>query len=370
MEQPAVHADLADLGVARADLIEAGLLRNPVLSLLFPLGPKQLEFTVKWPVEALWERPKRVAAASASAQAVGERLVEHGLALVAAVRIAYVDLAVATTGAQLAEEVARAQREIADIAEARLAAGDISELETEIARVDAATANEAVIRLRHDVELKRSALVALMGLVDPPDFRLTAWSDAATPASCGSLDALLADALAARPDVRAAEIGLEAAAARAGWERSRIMAVTAMLDANGEGKDGFEMGPGLEVELPIFSQNNGGRARAGAELERAGLVYLATRARVAAELRDAVTQLSQALEIDQSWRAAIVPGLETEVTRAEQAYAAGDTSYLLVLEATRRTAEARLRALDASAEVWRAAARLDQRIGRTCSWIR
>src|SRR5262245_39195648 len=34
---------LAQLGFARADLVEAGLLRNPVLSLLFPIGPKQLE---------------------------------------------------------------------------------------------------------------------------------------------------------------------------------------------------------------------------------------------------------------------------------------------------------------------------------------
>ena len=33
---PSFQATLADLGIARADLAEAGLLRNPILSLLFP----------------------------------------------------------------------------------------------------------------------------------------------------------------------------------------------------------------------------------------------------------------------------------------------------------------------------------------------
>ncbi|KAB2840724.1 hypothetical protein F9K50_05280, partial [bacterium] len=35
---------IATLGYQRADLVQAGLLPNPVFSVLFPLGPKQLEF--------------------------------------------------------------------------------------------------------------------------------------------------------------------------------------------------------------------------------------------------------------------------------------------------------------------------------------
>jgi len=38
------QADLAALGFARADLIEADMLANPVFSLLFPIGRKILEF--------------------------------------------------------------------------------------------------------------------------------------------------------------------------------------------------------------------------------------------------------------------------------------------------------------------------------------
>src|SRR4029453_12059526 len=53
----AFQVSAGDLGFARADLLEAGVLTNPVFSLLFPVGPKQLEATLRWPVDALWERP-------------------------------------------------------------------------------------------------------------------------------------------------------------------------------------------------------------------------------------------------------------------------------------------------------------------------
>jgi cobalt-zinc-cadmium efflux system outer membrane protein len=82
---PSFRATLADLGVARAELIDAGLLRNPILSLLFPVGPKQLEWTLQFPIEAFWQRPRRVAAARLNMQSVAERLVYDALAHVAAV---------------------------------------------------------------------------------------------------------------------------------------------------------------------------------------------------------------------------------------------------------------------------------------------
>ena len=56
----------------------------PILSLLFPFGPKQLEFTLQYPFEVLWQRPARVDAARLNAQAIGERLVWDALSLVAA----------------------------------------------------------------------------------------------------------------------------------------------------------------------------------------------------------------------------------------------------------------------------------------------
>ena len=74
------QASLTDLGFARADLVEAGLLRNPVLSLLFPVGPKRLEATLKWPIETLWERPLRIRGGRIRPRSRQE--VEHPMAVV------------------------------------------------------------------------------------------------------------------------------------------------------------------------------------------------------------------------------------------------------------------------------------------------
>ena len=104
---PSFQATLADLGIARADLVEAGLLRNPVFSLLFPVGPKQLEWTLQFPIDALWQRPRRVAAAQLNAQAVGERLVWDALSLVAQTRTAHADAVIADRRLQLTIEIAR-----------------------------------------------------------------------------------------------------------------------------------------------------------------------------------------------------------------------------------------------------------------------
>jgi len=126
---PDFQADLADLLFAGASLQEAGQFRNPVLTLLFPWGPQQLEATVKWPFDALWLRPRRVAAARLDADAVVERLVARGLSLAADARIAYADAMAARLRAATVSEAARVRERIGEIAEARLKAGDVSPFE-------------------------------------------------------------------------------------------------------------------------------------------------------------------------------------------------------------------------------------------------
>lgn len=150
------QSDLTELGFARADLLEAGLLRNPMLSLLFPVGPKQLEATLSLPIEVLWQRPKRVAIAKLEAERVAENLVQHGLDLAREVHLAYAGLLFAQSQKQIAEENARLRQEIADIAAARLRAGDISALEESASRVEALQARQAGAGFAQEAEICRT----------------------------------------------------------------------------------------------------------------------------------------------------------------------------------------------------------------------
>lgn len=381
----AFQLDLTSLGLARADLVEAGLLRNPVLTLLLPWGPKQLEFTANLPLEIFWQRPRRVAAATVELERVAESLVQTGLNLVRDVRVAYADSALANDRARIATDSLRQRNEIAQIVQAKLRAGDISELETGAARLDARQAEEQAERLSSEAKLAKDRLRFLVGM-GPGDasFDIVASSSAtgtspyrrviaSVPASSNQqrideqVNDLVKRALAARPDLRAAELAIEAAGKRAKWEQSKIFSISALLDANAKGTKGFEAGPGLLAELPIFNRNQGGISRAEAEIQRAARQYVAVRHRIALEVQEAHTQLLEAQRALDSSRNRILPSIEEDIRISEKAYAAGEVAYLFVLETSRRLYEARLQEVEASAALQRATAQLERAVGRKIS---
>ncbi len=362
---PSFQATLADLGIARADVVEAGLLRNPIFSMLFPVGPKQLEWTLQLPIEAIWQRPKRVAAAELSAQAVGQRLVWEALTLVAQTRTAHANAAIADRRLQLTIENADLVQKLAQIADARLRAGDISELEARAARNDAAGIQVLRYTAEHDRDLSRLTLAALLGINQTADAVRTVIASPIDVTMCGTEASRLEEALAARPDVRAAEIGIEAATQRARWERSRVLTLIGILDANGSGSDA-ELGPGVNVDVPIFARNQGAIGRADAEIERAGRQYAAVRAQVVADVRSASVVVRQAERAIGAWRDEIVPSLEVERRQSESAYLAGEIPLYAFLDVNRRLIDGRTRLLDAEANLYRATIVLERAIGRSC----
>ena len=377
----AFQADLTALGFARADLIEAGQLRNPMLTLLLPWGPKQLEFTASLPLEVFWQRPRRIAAAKVDLERVAENLVQTGLNLVRDVKVAHADLALADDRARIASESLRQRSEIAQIVEAKLRLGDISELETSAARLDARQAEELAARANSEARLAKDRLRFLLGMGAGETFDFassiaTASNDtyknviasvsasSNTQAGDQGLNDLLKQAFAARPDLRAAELAIETAAKRAKWERSKILSISALLDANAKGTEGFEAGPGIQAELPILNRNKGAITRAEAEIERAARQYVAVRHRIALEVQEAYRQLLQARATLGSLRDHILPQIEEDIRVSRRAYAAGDVAYLFVLETSRRLYDARLQEADASAALRRATAQLERATGR------
>jgi cobalt-zinc-cadmium efflux system outer membrane protein len=255
-------------------------------------------------------------------------------------------------------------------------------LETGTARLDARLAEEQAARLAQEVALARVRLRALLGFANdsrtfninipslteanpPTGANTTATFTAPSTASPKEvLSELVKQALEARPELKAAELAIEAAGQRAKWERSRILAVSAIAKEYGRGTGGFEQGPGVQIELPIFTRNQGGISRAEAEIERAAKQLIAARQRVAAEVQEAYTQLAQAREAHEVWRTRVLPAIEQDIRLAQRAYAAGDVANLFVLENTRRLTDARLREPELQASTARALIALERSVGR------
>ncbi len=367
---PQFQADVGALGFARADLVEAGLLRNPVLSFLFPLGPKQLEATLNLPLDFFLQRPRRIAAAKLDVERVAENLVQHGLDLTRDVLVTHADLVLALRKKEILQEQAGLLRETASIAAARLEAGDISGLEEKAVLLEAARAEEDSVRSIRDAAVAEERLKSSLGLsLESISLDPTPPPPLPVPIDLGPPD-LRETAFAARPDLRAAEIAVEAAAERLGWERSKVFNLTAALDANGEGKEGFEMGPGFVLELPLFNWNDGKKARARAGMEQSASQYLAARQRIAREVNEAYAVFAAARRNSGLVNSDILPAAKGALEKAEKAYAVGEISYLELLVFRRGLLDARLRAAEAEAGLRRAEAALQASVGLKLDKIR
>ena len=358
----AFQETLADLGLSRADLVQAGMLPNPTLSMLFPVGAKPFELTAKYPLEAFWLRPRRVAAAKLDYERTAQRLVQSGLDLVRDVRLACADLGLANQRLRLAETTEKLNRDIAAQAQARLRAGEASELEVATANTDTLQAREQFARASHDARLARERLRFQMGL--GVEHWQTGFEDPPLSLDLNrDVSVLVTNALAVRPDLRAAELGLEAAGKRLGLAKAEIYTFTIALNAKEVGAD-FLAGPGLDIPIPIFNQNQGGIAQAQAKFEKAARQYITVRDRIVLEVRDAHTRLAQAQESHEQWQKNILPPLEESARLAEKSYAAGNVTYLFVLENNRKISDARLKAATAASDVRRARAELERSVGQ------
>ncbi len=358
----AFQANLAALGFSRADLLRAGLLRNPVLSVLFGRGSKQMEMTLAWPIDELWLRPRRIVAARLDAERIARGLVQSGLDQIRDTRIAYADAVQARDEAALEDERALVAERIAAIERRRLETGDSSALEADVSRMDAVQADQFRRSAALRSETAQARLRAALGLASN-DETLELQVEPLAADDLGAIEPMVEAALAARPDLRAAESVVEAAGRRLGLERASIGQWIGLLDANNPASSDRETGPGLQWEIPIFNANRHGVARAKAEIEQASWRYVGLRQEIEREVREAAGRLGDAREAEREWNDVIVPGLDALSCRTARAVDAGEQAGSALWQSKLRLVEARLAATAAAAATRRARAQWVRAIG-------
>ncbi len=370
-----LHADLSTLGLARADLVDAGLLSNPIFSFVLPIGPyRQFGAPLNFPLDFFWQRRRRVDAATIELDRVAKSLEQNALNLVRDVRLAFGDVKLAEQRARMAEQAVDLREQIVRLTNVRLRVGDVSDIEATAVRLDKSLALEQSARQRREVPIALNRLRLLLGMSDEIQLSLDELEDEAEiiqatlkPDDPASSNELLAVAFASRPDLRAAELAIEVAAKRAKWQRSRIGALAALLNFKQGAGVPFAVRPGAFLDLPVFNRNQGGIARADAEVERATWQYLSVRQRIAGEVIEALNQYRQARQSLTLWRSEVMPQTAENARLSERAFNRGDQSYLFVLDAMRRVVDVSVREAELKTDVRRAAVQLDRAAGQK-SW--
>jgi cobalt-zinc-cadmium efflux system outer membrane protein len=357
---------LVELDLTRADLIQAGLLPNPEFLYYFQAPQKPFRYLIDFALESVWLRPIRLKAAAAENQRACARLTQLALDLIRDTRQAYADLQLASDRVKVAERSVALREQVLALAEARLKEGVGSPLDVSTARIDALLARQDLTRVGYEVTVAGERLRNLTGL-SGTNFPLLPDAAPFEARTELSVDELVAEGLAGRPDAAAAASAAAAAEQRVRFARIGWFRFVSILDATTGLRTDHEFGPGLRVTIPIFNRNQGGIARAKADLEMLERRRQTVYNQIVQDVRTAHARYQQARAELDLLRGKTRPEVETAIRRAEAAFKDGTVTYLIVLESQRQLIDTYAREAQLYADLRRAWAELERGVGRRLS---
>ncbi|MEQ8734587.1 MAG: TolC family protein [Rhodospirillaceae bacterium] len=361
------QARYAELGIAQADLVEAGLLENPMFEVMVRPSTESgtnLEFGLVQNFVSLLMRPARQKIAQAEYENVQLELAADLIAFTAEVRSAYFAHVGARNQREAVAAIASTARDAADLAKAFHTAGNITELELVEFQADAEEATVASMDAEQEVAATEIDLIELLGLPSTADWSLLARLPALPDQTL--VTATLEDqALRERFDLQAMRAGLRAAADHLGLEQNfRLLddmelGVSAEREPEGE----WLIGPSLEFPLPIFDQGQGRVTHALLELRQLQDELVAKEASVRADVRRATTALTVNRQKAAHLLDILLPLKQrlTRLTLAEYNYML--TGAFEVLEAEQHENEVYREHLEALTDYWIARAELMAAVG-------
>lgn len=317
-----LQSDLSLLGVAAANLTQAGLLSNPVLSLeiLFPIYNADSGAGLFGWLSDLWQLPRRKRMAEIAARQADYMAALRVLEVVVAASNAWDTVVTQRRQVQLAEELLEIRRQQVERMLIRFKhglAGTIQVQDTVAVELEQLTALFDMRQLLIKAETRLSQILAL----DDAAERVPKVPLKLVPPEEKSLRETVKMALDNRLDLALAQSEVERMASGLDLEnslvwRSVLIGVAWQGDFKRISGDDNSIGPSLAVELPIFDQNQAGIAAAGHKL------LGATRA-LEARIQKATKEVVDAYELVVKTRSTLKTLTEelNEASRERLAYA-------------------------------------------------
>lgn len=306
-----LQAAYADLGIAEADLVQAGRLRNPGFSFarLRRADEIEIERTFLFDVLGLITMPLRTELEQRRVALTQGGVAAEVVQLAADTRRAWYAAVAAQESAAYAEQVKQAAEASAELARRMAAAGNFSKLDHAREQVFYAEATAQLARARQTAVSERERLTRLMGLWnEDAQFRLPARLPD-LPKAARELRDIEARAIQSRLDVQGAMQEAENLASTLGLTRATgfINVFEVGYQRNSASGEPRQTGYEIELRLPIFDWG-------GAKVVRAEHTYMQavhraadTAVRARSEVREAYAAYRTAFDLARHYREAIVP---------------------------------------------------------------
>ncbi len=359
-----LQAIYEDLGVAQADVVQAGLLHNPVLGgdATFPVsgGAADLALSVVTDFIDIFYRPLRKAVANSAFEAAKLRVAGAALDFSGQTRAEFYGTQANLQLSEMLVEVVLATEAAYDASKRMHEAGNITDLDLnyqqamyEQARLDLAAADVAVVE-------GREHLNALMGLWGDD----TQWTLASRlpviPAQPLDMENLENRAISSSLDLREARQGIETIGQLLGLTKKVALVPSLELGSVGEREDSdWSIGPEGAITLPIFDQGQAKIAAVQAELRRRQANYVALAIEIRSTVRAARRRLESARDVAEHYKNVVLP-LQGRITQETQLfYNAMQIGVFQLLDAKRQEIETGRQYIQALHAYWVARTDLD-----------
>ena len=351
VNNPRLQVTLAELGIARADLLQASLIRNPLFEaeIRFPRDPfRPFELRLAQTLVDLIQLPRRKAIGRAAFDAAKLRVTSEVVRFSADVRAHHADLLAASQRVALSRENLETAKTSAELALRQHDVQNITDLDLENEQAQYEQAKLSLAREEQRLLAAREALVRAMGLRDAS----IAWQIPAVfpPLAPSEYDQQKLEQLAAtrRLDLEIARRDLDLARRQMPLARLAALGditVDGHLQRDASGANTF--GPGIELPVPVFNTGAAARSHAEAEYLRASHMLNALLAESSSQLREVAAAVAEARARVEYYRDVIVPRRERIVKLTTLEHNAMLVGVFQLLQAKESETRARLDFIDA-----------------------
>jgi cobalt-zinc-cadmium efflux system outer membrane protein len=360
-----LQATYEDLGVAQANLVQAGLLENPVFDAKVIVstegGSNMLDFGITQGFLSILYRPLRQKVAAAEFEAAKLRVAGEAMDLAAKVRTVFVEGQAAAQMLEMQREIVDGTRAAYEVARSMHEAGNVTDLDLanqravfESARLDLASAEAALRR-------GRERLNSLMGLWGAN----TRWEMATRLPRVSSdeidLEHLEQRAIERSLDLAVVSSEIDALATRLGIANKTALLPDLEAGLASEREEGeWKRGPIVAFPLPVFDRGQGRVAAAESMLRRKQQQYAALAVEIRSAVRAAREQLLAARDRVRHFEGTVLPLREGIVNQTLLQYNAMQTGVYQLLFAQQQQVAAGRQYIAALRDYWLARASLQQ----------
>jgi cobalt-zinc-cadmium efflux system outer membrane protein len=359
-----LRQEIEAVGIARADLIQAGLLKNPQLrgeALLFSGGTELDVGITKSVLDVLFLR-LREHIAKDHLRAARARLGSAIVTLVADVRRSVVDVRAAGRLRELRTKLRSVAEATRKLTEKLHAAGNITDLDLARARATEARARLELARAELDETEARESLNVDLGVWGKDiEWTLTE-REPNSPSLPPDLERIESLAILSSFDLAAEHAHVDAAAQEAGvaaW-KAILPPIDVGVGALREIDSSWGIGPTGAIAIPIFDQGHARSAASRARLRQSLARYWRTAVEIRATARRLRARLVSLRDRAHYQREVLAPLEEALVLETVRNYNAMQIGAFDVLEQRQQELDAALEHAATSREAWRSRIDLDE----------